>query len=114
MKIFRPGGVLQTPPSPSKHRIRRNIREPVADLSIIVTEGEAPDIALDVAQRDQCDLIVIAAARDRDVGTVSPGRTVKHLIRRVPTSVLVVRTRLSGPYRHILGGTDFTDEAVTA
>ena len=102
------------PPDPAiavEAQIRRDIREPILDLRIIVTEGDAPDLILDVAQRDQCDLIVIAAARDRGVGTVSLGRTVEHLIRRAPTSVLVVRSRPSGPYRHILVGTDFTDEA---
>jgi nucleotide-binding universal stress UspA family protein len=63
-----------------------------------------------VAEREQCDLIVIATA-DPSLGRVFLGRAVEDLIRRAPTSVLVVKCRPSGPYGHILVGTDFTDEA---
>ncbi|HYD73348.1 MAG TPA: universal stress protein [Candidatus Binatia bacterium] len=102
------------PPHPApavEQQIRRDIRQPVADLRIVVTEGAAADVILDVAEREQCDLIVVGAGGDPGLGKVSLGRTVELLIRRAPTSVLVVKSRPSGPYRHILVGTDFTDEA---
>lgn len=102
------------PPDPAhavEKPIRRDLKDEVGDLKIIVAEGDAPEIVLDVAGREYCDLIVLGAARDRGLGRVQLGRTVEHLIRRAPISVLVVKTRPAGPYRHILVGTDFTDEA---
>lgn len=102
------------PPDPAiavEAQIRRDLREAVSDLRIVVTEGDAPDIILDVAQREQCDLIVIGAARDQGLGRVDLGRTIEHLVRRAPISVLVVKARPAGPYRHILVGTDFTEES---
>ena len=102
------------PPDPVvavERQIRRDIREPVADLRIVVTEGDAADAILDIVERERCDLIVVGAAHDQGLGRVFLGRTVEHLIRHAPTSVLVVKSRPSGPYRHILVGTDFTDEA---
>ncbi len=102
------------PPDPAiavEAQIRRDIRDAVTDLRIIVTEGGASEVILDIVEREQCDLIVIGAARDHGLGRVFLGRTVEYLIRRAPTSVLIVKSRPSGPYRHILVGTDFTDEA---
>lgn len=102
------------PPDPAnavERQIRRDIREPVSDLRIIVTQGEAAETILEIAQQEECDLIVVGAARDQGLGRINLGRTVEYLIRRAPTSVLVVKTRPSGAYRHILVGTDFTDEA---
>jgi nucleotide-binding universal stress UspA family protein len=102
------------PPDPRiavEKRIRRDIREPVADLRIIVTQGEAAETILEIAAQERCDLIVVAAARDQGLGRINLGRTVEYLIRHAPTSVLVVKTRPSAPYRHILVGTDFTEEA---
>lgn len=102
------------PPDPAiavEKQIRRDVREPVSDLRIIVTQGEAAETILEIAEQEHCDLIVVGAARDQGLGRISLGRTVEYLIRRAPTSVLVVKTRPSGAYRHILVGTDFTDEA---
>lgn len=102
------------PPDPApavERQIRRDIRDPVDDLRIIVREGEPGAVILDTAEREGCDLIVVGATRDRGLGRVNLGRTVEQLIRRAPTSVLVVKTRPSGPYSHVLVGTDFTEEA---
>lgn len=102
------------PPDPAlavEAQIRRDVREAIEDLRIVVAEGDAPDVILDVAAREQTDLIVIGAARDHGLGRVFLGRTVEHLIRKAPTSVLIVKTRPAGAYRHILVGTDFTAEA---
>jgi nucleotide-binding universal stress UspA family protein len=101
------------PPDPAiavEQQVRRDIRETIPDLRI-VTEGDAAEVVLNIAEREQCDLIVVAAARDQGLGRVSLGRTVEFLMRRAPISVLVVKTRPAGAYRHILVGTDFTDEA---
>lgn len=102
------------PPDPAiavEAQIRRDLRGAVSELRIVVTEGDPPYVILDVAQREQCDLIVIGAARDQGLGRVVLGRTIEHLVRRAPISVLVVKTRPAGAYRHVLVGTDFTEEA---
>lgn len=102
------------PPDPVvavERQIRRDIREPLPDLRITVREGVASDVILDALERERCDLVVVGAGGDRGLGRVSLGRTVELLMRRAPTSVLVVKSRPAGPYRHILVGTDFTPEA---
>jgi nucleotide-binding universal stress UspA family protein len=102
------------PPDPAiavEQQIRRDLREPVSDLRIVVAQGEAAPMILQVAEQERCDLIVVGAARDQGLGRVNLGQTVEYLIRRAPTSVLVAKTRPSGAYRHILVGTDFTEEA---
>lgn len=102
------------PPDPAiavEKQIRQDIREPVSDLRIVVKPGEAADVILEIAAQERCDLIVLGVAHDRGFGWTHLGRTVEYLVRRAPVSVLVVKTRASGAYRHVLVGTDFTDEA---
>ncbi len=94
-----------------ERQIRRDIGQPLPNLTIIVTEGDPTDVVLDVTQRERCDLIVLGAARDQGLGRPVLGRSVEHLIRRAPVSVLVVKSRPGGSYRHVLVGTDFTDES---
>jgi nucleotide-binding universal stress UspA family protein len=102
------------PPSPAvaiEAKIRQDIRETVSDLRVIVTQGDPAKAILEIAGQEHCDLIVVGAARDQGLGRINLGQIVETLIRRAPTSVLVVKTRPSGAYRHILVGTDFTEEA---
>lgn len=102
------------PPTPAaavEDQIRRDIREPVSDLQVVVADGEPADVILEMAERERCDLIIVGAARDQGLGRINLGRTVEYLLRRAAGSVLVVKTRPSGPYRHVLVGTDFTEEA---
>jgi nucleotide-binding universal stress UspA family protein len=94
-----------------EQQIRRDIREAVADLRIVVREGEPAEAILEVAAAEGCDLIILGVAYDAGQGRPNLGRTVQHLIRHAPTSVLVVKTRSAGAYRHVLVGTDFTPEA---
>lgn len=89
-----------------ERQIRRDMREVVADLSTIVAEGDLAELALEVARRERCDLIVLGAARNGRVA-----RNVEHLIRRAQVSVLVVKSRVSGRYNHIVAGVDFTEES---
>jgi nucleotide-binding universal stress UspA family protein len=85
------------PPEPAlavERQIRRDIRDAVPDLRIVVTEGDPTDVILEVAAREQCDLIVTGIARDQGVGRVVLGRIVEFLIRKAPISVLVVKSRM--------------------
>lgn len=102
------------PPDPGiaiERQLRRDLKDAVPHLKIVIQEGSPQEVILDVVNREQCDLIVIGAARDRMLGPVFLGRTVDHLVRRSPVSVLVVRNRPRGRYVHVLVGTDFTEES---
>lgn len=102
------------PPDPAsaiERQLRRDLREAVPDLKIVIEEGNPHQLILDVVDRERCDLIVLGAARDQMLGRVFLGRTVEHLVRRSPVSVLVVKARVGGQYAHILVGTDFTEES---
>ena len=102
------------PPDPRgaiERQIRRDLREEVDRLQILVEEGPAVRVILDAATREGCDLIVLGTARDELLGRMLLGATIEHLVRRSPVSVLVVKTRPRGAYGHILVGSDFTEES---
>lgn len=92
-------------------RIRRDLREEVDQLKIHVEEGETAEVILDLVAREGCDLIVLGVGSDSFSARRVLGSNVERLVRRSPVSVLVVKSRPSGTYRHILIGTDFTEES---
>lgn len=93
-----------------RDQVRRNLREEVDQLEFHIKEGPPEQVILDAAEREKCDLIIAGAEREGTLGGVF-GSTVEHLVRRSPVSVLVVKTRPNRPYRHVLVGTDFTEES---
>ena len=102
------------PPDPlsvAKTRIRQDLRGAQVNPSILVEEGDPVKVILEVVEREQCTLVVLGTARDEALGRMILGNTVDHLVRRSPVSVLIVRSRPNGPYRHLLVGTDFTEES---
>lgn len=98
------------PFEPIRQRIQRDVRGDVADLDIRVEEGEPAEVILDVARREDCDLVVLGDMRDT-LGRHLLGSTVEDLVRRSPTSVLIVKQRPRGAYRRVQVGTDFTVES---
>ncbi len=94
-----------------ERQVRRDLREEVENLTIHIEEGDPVRVILETAEREECDLIVMGTARDELFGRMLLGNTVEHLVRKSPVSVLVVKTRPAGPYRHVLVGTDFTEES---
>lgn len=101
------------PPNPSKmveQQLRDDIRGPCPRLTVVVEEGPAIQVILDVASREKSDLIVLGLGRRRAFAA-GVGRTIDELFRRSPASVLVVKRRPRGVYGHLLVGTDFTPEA---
>jgi nucleotide-binding universal stress UspA family protein len=93
--------------------VERQIRDDVGDtcprFQVHVEEGGAVPVILNAIQRESADLVVLGLGRRRPFGGI--GRTVDELFWRSPVSVLVVKRRPQGPYRHVLVGTDFTEEA---
>jgi nucleotide-binding universal stress UspA family protein len=101
------------PPDPAamvEQQIRDDIRGPCPRLRVIVQEGPAVQVILDVAARERADLVIMGVGRQR-MFSAGVGRTIDELFRRSPVSVLVVKRRPNGPYGHVLVGTDFTPEA---
>jgi len=92
-------------------RIRRDLREEVDQLKIHIEQGEPPQVILNTASREGCDLIIVGLSQNGLIGQMLLGRTVEHLVRKSPVSVLVVKSRPNGTYQHVLVGTDFTEES---
>lgn len=93
-----------------ERQLRQDLGEDLPGLSIHVAEGEPADVILELARREGHGLIVLGTAR-AGFADGSPGRTAERLVRASPASVLIVRQRPRGAYRHLLVGTDFTVES---
>ena len=94
-----------------ERQIRRDLREEVDDLLIHIEEGDPVQVILATIEREECDLVVLGTARDELFGRMLLGDTVEHIVRKSPVSVLIVKTRPHGAYRHLLIGSDFTEES---
>lgn len=83
----------------------------IAPQAKLHVEGDAApaEAIIAVAEREGCELIVLGETRER-LMDLREG-TVDQIMRMSPVSVLAVRARATWPYRHLLVGTDFTDEA---
>jgi nucleotide-binding universal stress UspA family protein len=101
---------LRDHPDPRQQAMRQ-LRRLVGDLPVRlhVEDASPAEAILEVAAREGCGLIVLGESRERLVGPLE--RTSEAVVRSAAASVLTVRDRPSAPYRHLLVGTDFTDEA---
>jgi nucleotide-binding universal stress UspA family protein len=102
------------PPDPARAielQIRRDVREEVDHLEICIRDGDPPDVVMAAAEREEADLIVLGTARSETLGRMLLGNTIEILVRKSPVSVLIVKNRSRGAYRHVLTGTDFTEES---
>lgn len=80
-----------------------------AHAELHVLPAPAAQAILEVAEREQCDLVVLGESRERIIGPLES--TLEFVVRSSPVSVLVVRKRPRGGYARLLVGTDFSDEA---
>ena len=93
-----------------ERQIRRDLGERIDELSIHVAEGDPAAVILAATAREGGDLVVLGAAPSGSLGGLL-GNTAEQLVRKSPASLLVVKNRPHGAYRHILVGTDFTAES---
>ena len=93
-----------------ERQIRRDLDERISELTVHVAEGGPAEVILEAAACDGSDLIVLGAPSG-SLGGGLLGNTVEQLVRKSPASLLVVKNRPHGAYRHILVGTDFTAES---
>lgn len=94
-----------------RDRIKRDLREEVDDLKIHIEEGDPTEVILATVEREGCDLIIVGVGPYEPFGRMLVGNMIENLVRKSPTSVLVVKSRPNGPYGHVLVGTDFTEES---
>ena len=92
-----------------ERQIRRDLGERIGELSIHVAEGDPAAVILAATAREGGDLVVLGAPSGSLGGLL--GNTAEQLVRKSPASLLVVKNRPHGAYRHILVGTDFTAES---
>ncbi|HEX5961401.1 MAG TPA: universal stress protein [Rhodanobacteraceae bacterium] len=93
-----------------ERQIRRDLHDPPDELVVHVTEGEPADSILETAEREGCGLVV-AGTRGSVFADLTGHSTTAQLLRRSPSSVLVVKSRPHGPYQQVLVGTDLTPES---
>ena len=93
-----------------ERQIRRDLDGRIDEVTIHVAEGEPAQVILEAVAREGGDLIVLGAASGSFGGGLL-GNTAEQLVRKSPASLLVVKNRPHGAYRHLLVGTDFTAES---
>lgn len=79
--------------------------------TILIEEGEPAETIVNVAEKHNCELIVIGVARNEMLGRFSLGRTVDYLARQSGVPLLVVKNRARGAYRHVVVATDFSESS---
>lgn len=93
-------------------RLRRMLECEQVQARVHVEEGPASRSILAAVEREGIDFVVMGEGNERLVGPFEG--TLDHVVRASPVSVLAVRSRPYGPYRNLVVGTDFTDEAQQA
>ncbi|WP_170150878.1 universal stress protein [Hephaestia caeni] len=95
-------------------RIRRDLAGDMANMRFILEEGEPAEKLVEIAAREECDLIVTGAARQESIERMLWGSTIIRLVRGSPSPVLMVQDRGARPYRRITVATDFSEASFQA
>lgn len=95
-------------------RLARDVASAADNIRVVVETGDPAAKLAEIAQRENCDLIVTGIARDETLGRMILGNTVSRLVRAGTTPVLVVRDRPIRPYARIVIATDFSEAALQA
>ena len=91
--------------------LRYDIDRLGVDATVLTRAGDPIDTIMEVTQREHSDLVVIGTACREGLGQPMLGKVAEHIVRKCPTSVLVVKNRPRGAYRHVLVGTDLSEES---
>lgn len=95
-------------------RIRRDLAGDMGNMRFILEEGEPTGTLLQIAAREDCDLIVTGAARQESIERMISGSTITRLVRGSSAPVLMVQDRGARPYRRITVATDFSEASFQA
>lgn len=96
-------------------RLRDDLAGEGISADVHTGEGEPAAVVLEAARREQADLVVTGLAHDQPYVRRRVGTMVDTLLRDpLEVPLLVVRRRVSGPYRHVVVATDFSPAACAA
>jgi nucleotide-binding universal stress UspA family protein len=102
-------------PADPQHVAERQLRADLANFppqtTLVVESGVPDDVIVGVAERRDCDVIIVGLARDEPLGRFSLGGTVRGLLRRSNVPVLIVKNRARAPYHDIVVAVDFSDSS---
>jgi universal stress protein E len=82
--------------------------------SLLIEEGAPFETILRAADARDVDLIALGEHRRRALMDIFAGTTVERVMRHGRRPVLMVNQPASGPYRHVLAATDFSDHSARA
>ncbi|BAV66160.1 universal stress protein [Sphingobium cloacae] len=105
----------QASPEERMHRrLARDVASVADNIRVVIETGDPAAKLIEVAERENCDLIVTGIARDETFGRMILGNTASRLVRGAAIPVLVVRDRPAGAYRKIVVATDLSETALQA
>jgi nucleotide-binding universal stress UspA family protein len=104
------------PRDQAERRLRNDLGPLMEKLQphIHIERSNPGEAILDIADKQDCGLIVTGVARDESLGRMLLGDTVDFLARNASVPVLVVRKRPSGPYTRVIAATDFSPASAEA
>ncbi|RYE58656.1 MAG: universal stress protein, partial [Rhizobiaceae bacterium] len=95
-------------------RLRRDLGSAPYSIRAIVEEGDPAERLVDLATRENCDLVVTGNAGPESLSRMIFGSTITRLIRGLKLPVLMVHDRPVRSYRNILIATDFSEASLQA
>lgn len=93
-------------------KLRRDLAAASDEIRAIVEEGDPAEKIIEIAVREQCDLIVTGAVSAESLARMVFGSTVNRIVRSTDLPVLTVNDRVASPYRNIVVATDFSDASM--
>ncbi|MDQ6433075.1 universal stress protein [Mesorhizobium sp. LHD-90] len=94
--------------------VRATLRDPTADIDILLPHGSAPETIARCAEETASAIIVTGIARYNHFGDYFLGTAVEYVLRHAAAPVLVVKQRPRHGYRTMLVPTDFSDHSHAA
>lgn len=95
-------------------QIRHALGREEAAVTVAMAEGPAAPAILQAAQERDCGLVVMGVARHELFGPTHLGATTRGVVTRSRAPVLVVKTRVAGPYRRMVAASDFSNSSMHA
>lgn len=91
------------------NRLRTELPDAARHAELVVRQGSAPRLLAALAEERRSDLIITGVARYNSVGDYFLGTAVDHIVRNAAKPVLIVKRRITGPYRSLLVAADLSD-----
>jgi nucleotide-binding universal stress UspA family protein len=93
-------------------RLKRDLAAASDEMRAVVAEGDPAEKLVEIAIRENCDLILTGAVRAESLARMVFGSTVNRIVRATYLPVLMVNDRVAAPYHNIVVTTDFSDASI--